>query len=899
MEVNVEAELDAPDLLASCPLGYALSGMYRGSCDELHCLEKFHCCKVIPYAPTSAPTESPTDDVDECAAGIDDCDTNADCINLEGSYECKCHDGYSGDGVTCTDVNECDGANSCDANAQCANTEGSYECACNDGFSGDGYTCADINECESEGACDSNAVCTNLEGSYECACNAGYEGTGMECTDVNECDSAHSCDANAQCINTDGSYDCACLDGYKGDGYSCIEAWINEGESDWTTSFDNEGWSNAPNGAFITGLERSGRMGNNEDGIYHIEKITWIMSAWTDSCQDADWMHQWDNNDRWVYCPSGTALNGLYRSSSGEEGRLHNIEYGKCCTGVTQECFEHGVEAELDAPGLAKCPFGYAIHGMYRGSCDELHCLEKFSCCKVIGYQPTNMPTPEPTSACPEQLEDGSIVRAPTSGAIYLMSEGVARHIPSCSMCEDGIDYCAPDNWVVDDDCVETAYTHGEAFACEEECTVTEWMCVPYEGKTIVARMNGDEVECMEKPNPTKEGQCYWNAKCDENMRPTNPSDNWWSMQEMCEMRGNCANKCKGGWCKTVKDTFETDPFYGETCGEEGTRGGEEETVTTTITPTEPDVAEDISACVTEWRCVETDGRLLVARLNNENVECMERPGATKEGQCFWNPVCDDSGRPLTYVDKYWTMDQLCEIRGNCPARCLGGWCLGVKDAFAANPAYSQCASETDMFMLNGDCHVDGDCISSANYPNLYGPSESCMVTLKEDLYLIPGAEFDIHTDTLQIGDTAVTSTAHVPVTMSTGSSIIWESDATVNRLGWQICFSRDEPEVSTEFPNCVTEWRCVPRDDNIIVARLNNGNVECMGRPGKEGEGKCYWNARCDESARPTSPSDYYYTMDELCEIHGNCPAKCRGGWCLVVKETFMNDPNFSYCEE
>merc|ERR1719357_1311133 len=791
MEVGVEAELDVPDTLASCPLGYALSGMYR-HCDEVHCLEKFHCCKVIPYAPTSAPTESPTDDVDECAEGTHDCDANADCVNLEGSYECKCHAGYDGTGQECTDVNECDSAHSCDANAQCMNTEGSYECACNDGFSGDGYMCTDINECEREGACDVNASCNNLAGTYECACNTGYEGDGTMCTDINECDSAHSCDANAQCINTDGSYDCACMDGYKGDGYSCIEAWINEGESDWQSSFDNEGWSTVPNGALITGLERSGRMGGDENGIYHIEKTTWIMSAWTDSCQDADWMHQWDNNDRWVHCPAGTALNGLYRSNSGEEGRLHNIEYGKCCTDVTEECMEHGVEAELDAPGLAKCPFGYAINGMYRGSCDEIHCLEKFNCCKVIGYQPTNMPTPEPVSPCPDRLADGDVIRAPTSGAIYVMSEGVARHVTACSMCDDGVDYCAPDNWVVDDDCVETSYTHGETFACEEpcvmidcqnqpgeicsvvgadengcggtcecepepcvmidcqnqpgeicsvvgadengcggtcecepeECTVTEWMCIEHDGKLIVARMNDGEVECMEKPNPTKDGQCYWHPKCDENMRPTTTSNNWWTMQEMCEMRGNCENKCKGGWCKSAKETFENDPFYGETCGEVGTREGETDSETT-ATPTDPE-AEDISACATEWRCVETDGRLLVARLNNEEVECMERPDATQDGQCYWNPECDDSGRPLTYVDKYWTMHQLqCEIRGNCPAKCNGGWCFGVKEAFAANSAYSQCAAETDMFMLNGDCHVDGDCISSTNYPNLYGPRES------------------------------------------------------------------------------------------------------------------------------------------------------------------------------
>ena len=40
------------------------------------------------------------------------------------------------------DIDECeDRANSCDGNATCSDTDGSYECACNAGYSGDGYTC--------------------------------------------------------------------------------------------------------------------------------------------------------------------------------------------------------------------------------------------------------------------------------------------------------------------------------------------------------------------------------------------------------------------------------------------------------------------------------------------------------------------------------------------------------------------------------------------------------------------------------------------------------------------------------------------------------------------------------------------------------------------------------------
>ena len=41
-------------------------------------------------------------DDDECALDTDDCDANAVCTDTDGSYECACNDGYSGDGFTCT-----------------------------------------------------------------------------------------------------------------------------------------------------------------------------------------------------------------------------------------------------------------------------------------------------------------------------------------------------------------------------------------------------------------------------------------------------------------------------------------------------------------------------------------------------------------------------------------------------------------------------------------------------------------------------------------------------------------------------------------------------------------------------------------------------------------------------
>lgn len=41
-------------------------------------------------------------DINECAnPSLNDCDPNAKCYNLEGTFECRCKRGYRGDGKTC------------------------------------------------------------------------------------------------------------------------------------------------------------------------------------------------------------------------------------------------------------------------------------------------------------------------------------------------------------------------------------------------------------------------------------------------------------------------------------------------------------------------------------------------------------------------------------------------------------------------------------------------------------------------------------------------------------------------------------------------------------------------------------------------------------------------------
>ena len=103
-------------------------------------------------------------DIDECNDGTDLCDTNANCTNTNGSYECICNSGYEGSGLTCrsklcghcektalacllidmfyfTDVNECEEMNiTCDQNAECMDIMGNYACVCHSGYTGNGIS---------------------------------------------------------------------------------------------------------------------------------------------------------------------------------------------------------------------------------------------------------------------------------------------------------------------------------------------------------------------------------------------------------------------------------------------------------------------------------------------------------------------------------------------------------------------------------------------------------------------------------------------------------------------------------------------------------------------------------------------------------------------------------------
>ena len=106
-------------------------------------------------------------DIDECQTPEShNCDVNALCTNIEGSYVCRCKKGYEGDGSQCIgkffynknyivrlmmffnrvnlalDIDECSvGSVNCGPGGECINSNGSFTCQCQEGYQKSGNNC--------------------------------------------------------------------------------------------------------------------------------------------------------------------------------------------------------------------------------------------------------------------------------------------------------------------------------------------------------------------------------------------------------------------------------------------------------------------------------------------------------------------------------------------------------------------------------------------------------------------------------------------------------------------------------------------------------------------------------------------------------------------------------------
>lgn len=156
-------------------------------------------------------------DLDECTAGLKSCpETGSVCsdpdLSTNGTAICVCATGYTGNGTSCENIDECMIDGICPGEGfQCENTAGSFLCFCKRNYELVNGTCVHDNDCTKRTICHENADCITVNGTFNCRCKSGYTGDGENnCTDINECEGQNECHSNATCENVPGSYECTC-----------------------------------------------------------------------------------------------------------------------------------------------------------------------------------------------------------------------------------------------------------------------------------------------------------------------------------------------------------------------------------------------------------------------------------------------------------------------------------------------------------------------------------------------------------------------------------------------------------------------------------------------------------------------------------------------------------------
>jgi len=194
---------------------------------------------------TPSPTPKPTAKQSLCVSK-NPCFVKSSCADTgDGGASCgDCPSGYSGDGKTCADVDDCAAnKNTCGAKGKCADAgTNKLACKCSAGYGLENadaaiQKCILVSACGSdEDDCVSGAKCAHVKGTtkHTCTCPTGYAGDGKTgdgmkgCVDVNGCKDS-PCNSLTSCsdIQAPGTgYTCgACPKGYTGDGYKgCTDA---------------------------------------------------------------------------------------------------------------------------------------------------------------------------------------------------------------------------------------------------------------------------------------------------------------------------------------------------------------------------------------------------------------------------------------------------------------------------------------------------------------------------------------------------------------------------------------------------------------------------------------------------------------------------------------------------
>ena len=164
-------------------------------------------------------------EVDACMTNNGGCDSHAQCFRAgPGFAGCKCFPGFSGDGYSCVDVDDCTpdpcSLENTDPNGGgCKNGYGgvfNFSCPCQKGW-GQPDCKTEANECLSS-PCNpvGTETCNDVFNGYECECLPGWEGDRCEINPDDCLTEVDPCHGHGVCIDKVGGYTCNCTDPYIG-----------------------------------------------------------------------------------------------------------------------------------------------------------------------------------------------------------------------------------------------------------------------------------------------------------------------------------------------------------------------------------------------------------------------------------------------------------------------------------------------------------------------------------------------------------------------------------------------------------------------------------------------------------------------------------------------------------
>ena len=120
----------------------------------------------------------------------------------------------------------------------------------------------------------------------------------------------------------------------------------------------------------------------------------------------------------------------------------------------------------------------------------------------------------------------------------------------------------------------------------------------------------------------------------------------------------------------------------------------------------------------------------------------------------------------------------------------------------------------------DSNCEVQGHCVSSPNYPELYGAHDKCFIRMLKPAAMTPSATWAIDPEDLLIvhgvHGVRVETANDLPGQIGRGEIITWGTFWNNHAQGWQICFSEIGSTVEPTTQSNSTE--------------ISNLNTQCFG---------------------------------------------------------------------